>query len=272
MDAPLALVDTHAHVYLSRMPLSTSAWHRPPRDATFQEYAGTLARHHVRHAVLAAASLYGEYSDYTLAALDEFPHWRATVIVQPGVDAGMLRDMKARGVVGIRLQWRTLATIPDLRSADYQGLLRQVADLDWHVHVHDDAPRLATYLRHLEAAGIRLVIDHFGRPDPARGLECAGFQALLRAVQRGRTWVKLSAAYRLESRTAACAYARELLHCAGPERLFWGSDWPFAAFEDRVTYDQVISEFEACVPDPRARQRISDNALAFYYGKTNHVL
>ena len=49
----------------------------------------------------------------------------------------------------------------------------------------------------LEAAGARIVIDHFGHPDPHAGRNCAGFQAVLRSIERGRTWVKLSVAYRL---------------------------------------------------------------------------
>ena len=31
-DAPL--IDTHAHVYTTDMPLSAMAWHKPPCDAT----------------------------------------------------------------------------------------------------------------------------------------------------------------------------------------------------------------------------------------------
>ena len=269
---PPLLVDTHAHVYLINMPLAADAWHRPPRDASIEDYVATLENHGVGHAVLAAASLFGEYSEYTLEALARFAQLRATVIVPPDADPAHLRQLDGKGVVGIRFHYRGMPGPPDLSSPQYRRLLRQVADLDWHVHVHDDAPRLATHLRHLEAAGVKIVVDHFGRADPARGIACEGFQRLLASIARGRTWVKLSAAFRLESPQAAATYARELLRIGGTERLFWGSDWPFAAFEDRMSYGQALADFEACVPSARERQEIGESALRFYFGAPGHVL
>jgi predicted TIM-barrel fold metal-dependent hydrolase len=266
------LVDTHAHVYLTSMPLAPGAWHRPPGDASIEDYIATLERHGVGHAVLAAASLFGDYSDYTLEALARFAQLRATVIVPPDVSSARLRHLDRQGVVGIRFHCRGVAQPPDLSSPPYRRLLRRVADLDWHVHVHDDAPRLATHLKHLEAASVKIVVDHFGRAEPAHGIACDGFQALLASIARGRTWVKLSAAFRLESPEAASAYARELLTHAGTQRLFWGSDWPFAAFEDKMSYGQALADFEACVPDAQDRQKIGESALQFYFGASSHVL
>ena len=263
-DAPQ--VDTHAHVFTDSMPLAGSAWHRPPRAATVEEYLATLDAHGVQYAVLAAASLFGDYNDYTIDSLRLHPRLRGTVIVRPDVDRHTLERMKADGVVGIRLQWITVRDVPDLTSPEYSALLRHVADLDWHVQLHDYAPRLVQPLAALEAAGVKIVVDHFGRPKPARGIQCEGFQALLRSVERGRTWVKLSSGFRLESHEEQVAHAHELLKTAGPERLFWGSDWPFAAFESKVTYQDTIDSFTAWVPDPVARRRIGgETALKFYF-------
>ncbi len=260
------LVDTHAHVYTSRMPLATTAWRRPAGEATVEEYLSVLDAHGVSFAVLAAASIYGTYNDYMIGALRQHKRLRGTVIADPRATGSTLKRMDADGVVGIRLQWRNLAHRPDLTSPQYQVLLRRVADLGWHVHIHDDAPRLAEPLRILEAAGVRIVVDHFGRADVAHGINCEGFQALLRAVERGRTWVKLSAGFRLESPEAPVTYTRELLRSAGPERLFWGSDWPFVAFESRVSYQEAVDGLAAWVPEPNARRRIGgETALDFYF-------
>ena len=48
----------------------------------------------------------------------------------------------------------------------------------------------------LLAAGCRVVIDHFGRPDPALGIADPGFAYLLRQADSGQVWVKLAAPYR----------------------------------------------------------------------------
>ena len=72
--------------------------------------------------------------------------------------------------------------------------------------------------------------------------------------------------FRLEAHEEQVAHAHEPLKTAGPERLFWGSDWPFAAFESKVTYQDTIDSFTAWVPDPVARRRIGgETALKFYF-------
>jgi predicted TIM-barrel fold metal-dependent hydrolase len=260
------LVDAHAHVYTTDMPLAPTAWHRPPEDATVERYDQTLESAGVRYGVIAGASIYGDYNDYVIDAVRANKRLRATVIVKPDIDPYILRLMKDDGVVGIRLQWRNVASPPDLTTYEYRRLLRRVADLDWHVHLHDDGPRLPAPIAALEASGVKLVIDHFGRPDPKHGMNCAGFQAVLRSVERGRTWVKLSAGYRLEPPALAETLARELLKVAGPERLLWGSDWPFAAFENKVRYADTIADFARWVPDPVLRDQIAgETAMQLYF-------
>jgi predicted TIM-barrel fold metal-dependent hydrolase len=68
--------------------------------------------------------------------------------------------------------------------------------------------------------------------------------------------VKLSAGYRLESPQVAIDCARALLAHAGPERLLWGSDWPFAAFEYTMRYEHAVASFRDWVSDANARRVI----------------
>jgi predicted TIM-barrel fold metal-dependent hydrolase len=97
-------------------------------------------------------------------------------------------------------------------------------------------------------------------------VNCEGFKAVLRAVDKGNTWVKLSAGYRQPSREIAKMYATALLKHAGPERLFWGSDWPHAAYEDKVTYADTIRDFFDWIPDAAARHKIgSETPFKFYF-------
>ena len=156
--------------------------------------------------------------------------------------------------------------MPDLTTAEYRRFLRRVADLDWHVHINVDAHALQVPVESIQAAGVKLVVDHFGHPDSTRGADCAGFQALLRAVERGRTWVKLSAGYRLAVPEVGVTYAQALLKHAGPERLLWGSDWPFAAFESKVSYRETLEAFARWVPDAAQRRIIGgETPLALYF-------
>ena len=264
-DHPPPIVDTHAHVYMRDMPQPGTAWHRPPADASVEDYLATLDRAGVHFGVLAAASTFGDYNDYALEATRNHKRLRTTVIVSPDTEASVLRDMNESGAVGIRFQFRNVASPPDLASYEYRRLLRRAADLGWHVHLHDDVHRLPRHIDTLLAAGPRLVIDHFGRPSAGHGTQSESFRAVLRAVAGGRTWVKVSASFRLEPPDYAASVFPVLLSEAGPERLMWGSDWPFAAFEDRVSYESVLADYYRHVPDVRIRQAIDRTALAFYF-------
>jgi predicted TIM-barrel fold metal-dependent hydrolase len=176
-----------------------------------------------------------------------------------------MRMMKDDGVVGVRFQWRHVKGIPDITTPEYAKFFRRVRDLDWHVHINQEADRLAAPVATLQAAGVKLVIDHFGHPQKG-GVNCPGFQDVLRAVENGRTWVKLSAGYRLESPQVAQDCARALLSNYGPERLLWGSDWPFAGFESSMRYEHAIASFRQWIPDANVRRTISgETALRLYF-------
>ena len=256
------LVDTHAHIFPRNTPLIEGATHRPSRDVTAEEYLRVLDEHGVLFGVHAAASFMGPYNDYTLAALACHRRLRATVIVDP-ISPLELKAMDAAGVVGIRFSLHNYRAIPDLRSVDYQRLLRRVAELDWHVHVYAEGERVAELTDQLLAAEVKIVIDHYGNPEAASGMNARGFQAALRALGSGRGWVKVSAPYRSPGADHA-ALAAKLLAEGGPERLLFASDWPFVGHETKVTYRQMIDSFEQVIPDPSIRARIGRTAAKLY--------
>ena len=267
MNAGMLMVDTHAHIWLKDMPLVANPRHKLDYDFSVQHYLQTLDDHGVQFAVIAAASPYADYNDYTITSVRANPRLRGTVILEPNVDMYTLAAMNRDGIVGVRLPYINMPVLPDLTTFEYRRTLRRFADLDWHVHLHIDGPRIAQVLPALEAAGVKIVIDHFGRPDSALGINCGGFKLMLRSIEKGRTWVKVSAAYRL-GKDLGAVYGRELLKQVGPDRLLWASDCPFAGFEGKVTYQQTIDAVQAWVPEGAVRQKIfSENALKLYFSQ-----
>jgi len=259
------IVDCHAHVFLKDMPHVANPRHRIDWDFTIEAYLRALDEHGVGRAVLAAASPYGDYNDYLIASIRGNPRLRGTVIVKPGVEKYILELMARDNVVGVRLPYVNLPELPDLADYEYQRMLRRFADLGWHVHLHLDGPRLPQVLPALAASGVNLVVDHYGRPDPKLGVNCAGFRMMLKQMENGRTWVKVSAGYRL-GREVAQTYGRELLRQAGPDRLLWASDCPFVGHHDEVKYRETLDEVLAWVPEGEARAKIfGANALALCF-------
>ena len=261
-----ATVDCHAHIFHKGMELAPDAWAHPAHEAPLEAYLAFLDEHGIDRAVLAAASVFGTNNIYALQATSSDPRLRTTVIVDCETTRAQLRELDRRGAIGIRLQWRSTPKLPDLRSQEYRSLFAAVADLGWHVQLHDNGPRLPGAIDEIGQYGMPLVIDHYGRPSMERGTLCEGFKSALAAIQRGNTWIKMSAGFRIGPESLVAELAKSLLQEAGPERLLWGSDWPFVDFESSVTYSETIEQFERLVPDPDARDRIHASARALYFG------
>ncbi|MGZ5867243.1 MAG: amidohydrolase family protein [Xanthobacteraceae bacterium] len=258
------VVDAHVHVFTTDMPLVANPRHVPTYSFTSEDLIATLDKHGVSMAVIAAASPWGDYNDYTIAALRKYPRLRGTVILKPTTERIVLDEMKRDGVVGVRLPFINMKDVPDVSGPDYRRFLKRIADLDWHIHAHIEGEKLPQLLPGLEAAGVKIVIDHIGRPDPATGINGEGFKALLRSIEKGRTWVKLSAAYRFGEYVTDCA--RELVKQAGPEQLVWASDCPFVGEEANITYQRTIDWLTDCVPDASIRRKIvCDTPLHLYF-------
>ena len=271
-------IDTHAHVFTQNMPFLANAWTKLNYDYTIDDYIATLDAHGIAYGVISGLSIAGTYNDYSMAAVPRHPRLRATAIVVPDIAHGELVKMQRDGFVGIRLQLARMDPLPDFSGAPYRSLWKSVRELDWHVHVAIEGARLAGVVAQLLPSGVKIVLDHFGHPEPELGTACPGYQAMLRAIDGGRTWVKLSAGFRLlgvdswrthpdgDASLFAKGIAQDLVARVGTDRLFWGSDAPFVGYENRITYAHVLNSFELWVPNPTLRAEISDSGMRFYFG------
>ncbi|WP_070157135.1 amidohydrolase family protein [Sphingobium phenoxybenzoativorans] len=258
-------VDTHAHIWGESMPFWSKAWKRPDYGYTVETYLETLDASGVGFAVIAAASLFGTYNDYVIRALREHKRLRGTVIVDPDIGMYELEAMRRDGVVGIRLQlFHT--DLPDFSADGYTRLFYRLRDLDMHVHVNIEPFRLAPVLDALRPSGVKIVIDHFGWPDPEKGLECPGFLAAVAAGQDGAAWIKLSGGFRRPDQNIPRMFAQAYVERLGAERLFWGSDAPFVGAEGTVTHKETLDQLSYWLPDPEIRAAIHRNAYDFYFG------
>ena len=254
MSAPVTAVDCHAHVMLRDLPLAAERHSSPKRDVTVEEFIGVLDRHAISHGVLTAPSFYGTDNSFLLRSLAAYPdRLRGTAIVSPDIDEASLVDMDRRGVVGIRLNWFNRETLPDVESASYRALFAKLQKLDWQVEIYIEGHKLASLLPAIRAHGVKCVVDHFGAPDAALGVDDPGFVESLRGVSAGDTWVKLSAPYRQGG--ADCQrYVDALLDAGGPEQLVWASDFPFISHEATIDYPMCVRWIEEWVPDDRTRK------------------
>ena len=259
-------VDAHAHIFRRDLPLSPGYRHAPQYDATLQNYLKLLDAHGITFGVLTAPSFLGTDNRHLLEGLATAGgRLRGTVIVDPETPRNTLEAFAKQGVVGIRLNLFRKASVPDLNSTEYRTLFENCAALDWQVEIYDEGPRLAKWLPQIMKTGVKVVVDHFGSPEPASGVNCHGFRYILENFATGRLWVKLSACYRVgENLAADCA--KMLLQEGTAERLVWGSDWPWTQNETGQTYSGCLGRLEKWVPEPADREVIlGDTARQLFH-------
>jgi len=265
----LAAIDTHAHVFAQGLPLAARRRYAPQYDATLPHYLAQLDSHAISHGVLVQPSFLGTDCSYLLAALAQEPtRLRGVVVIDPAADSAKLDALQRVGVVGIRLNLFDLPN-PDFTRADWQQTLAAIARLDWHVEVHVEARRLEEVVPPLLDKGIKVVIDHFGRPDPTLGIADPGFRYLLTLGFTRQVWVKLSGAYRIgrdiQGEITAIAAMPHLKAAFGTDRLVWGSDWPHTQFEQTQDYARAVTLLRALLPDSQERRAVLvDTAAALF--------
>ena len=258
--ARITAIDMHAHVFERGLQLADARRYAPTYDAPLPAYLAQLDAHGVSHGVLVQPSFLGVDNSYLLAALKQAPQrLRGVAVTDPAAPETLLTQMNAEGIVGIRLNLIGAAD-PQLKSPVWQAALARLHALGWHVELHVEARRLPALLQPLLEAQVSVVVDHFGRPDPALGVDDPGFAALLAAGRSRRVWVKISGAYRngANGRGEAIALAAmpRLKDALGLDRLVWGSDWPHTQFESQIDYDKMWAFAGVLLPSAADRKQV----------------
>ncbi|WP_460044247.1 amidohydrolase family protein [Pseudomonas sp. S2_H01] len=254
-------IDGHAHVFSRELDLTSARRYSPDYDATLAMYQHNLQSHGLSHGVLVQPSFLGTDNRYLLNALRQAPEQlRGVVVVDRQISRSELDEMDRLGVVGIRLNLMGKA-LPDFSVPQWAVLFSYIAELDWHVELHRHVADLPGLIRALMPFGVKVVIDHFGRPDARLGLDQPGFRELLELGLGGRLWMKVSGIYRLEgSEQENLDFSRAalplLLQSFGQQRLVWGSDWPHTQHENRVSYGSVVEQLRALDCSPQVMRSL----------------
>ncbi len=243
-------IDAHAHVFSRDLQLIGARRYSPEYDATLDQYLEHLQTHGLSHGVLVQPSFLGTDNSYLLAALQRAPRQlRGVVVLEPGISRSTLNDMAQLGVVGVRLNLIGKA-LPDFGDSAWQGFFSDIADLDWHVELHREVKDLPGLIQQLTPFGVKLVIDHLGRPDANAGLDQPGFGELLEVGSKGSIWIKVSGIYRLGGTPQQnLDFARRALPLLeksfGLQQLVWGSDWPHTQHEQSIAFTTVVDQLQA---------------------------
>lgn len=267
-QAPPGCTDCHFHIFgpHARYPLHPGRQYTPP-EASVGEYQAMAAVLGIERMVVVQPSIYGTDNRCTLDAVAAFglERARAVAVVDENTTATALRKLHEGGVRGVRFNAVTGNGTP---LAQLQALARRVAPLGWHVQLYVTGAQLAELEPSLAALRLPLVIDHMGGIAGDKGVDHPQFRALLRLIEGGRVWVKLSA-YRhsvVDYPFADMAPMAKALVAAAPERCLWGTDWPHPDYQRAMPDDGALLDLlGAWVPEAaRQRQILVDNPAALY--------
>ena len=243
MYLPSGTVDTHAHVFEPQLAMARQRRYTPDYPATLDSYFSRLDVFGIAYGVLVQPSFLGTDNRFLVQALQASSgRCKGVAVIDTEFTPQQLLELKESGVEGIRLNLFG-SVIPPLGKPTWQALLKAVNRLDWHVEVHCPWNQLPEVLPPLHAAGCRVVVDHFGRPDFGSGTDLTQLDYLCSYGPESETWVKISGAYRLWSRPNQQCYdaaLERLLTSLGAARLMWGSDWPHTQHEATTTLSEGL--------------------------------
>jgi predicted TIM-barrel fold metal-dependent hydrolase len=257
--------DCHIHVFgpFARYPLDAARKYTPD-EATLPDYLKVASALGLGRVVFVQPSVYGADNACQLDAIHDLQeHARGVAVIDDSVSGEALESLCGAGFVGARLNLTRAANLDSL-----ERLAARVKEYDWHVQLHLPGALLPEIADRLLALPVDFVIDHFGRVDAHEGLEQPAFQTLLRLLDSGKGWVKLSAPYRIDldgpPYSKAAPFARELA-TRFPERLVWGTDWPHPDVAVVPEDTDLLDALFESVPDEAVRHRILvDNPAMLY--------
>jgi len=255
--------DCHAHVFCGDdYPFSPETVYQPdPSQAgTAPKFRAVLDSHGITHGLLVGAGPYGPDNRCMVSAIAASGgRFKGIALVRSDIADRDLDALAGQGVVGIRINLFNHGLKP-LVEPGAARLLARVKEMNWFVQIHCQKDELAHAAPVLVKAGVRVMVDHFGRPDVRAGVSQPGFQALLEFGRTGKAVIKLSGPFRcsvdgypykdVDPYIAAAIDAYTLENCV------WGSDWPFVRMDERMDYGPGYACLSRWLPDAADRRKV----------------
>lgn len=218
---PKGSIDCHFHIIGPQTfyPLAPTA---PValEDSTLADYLAVQSKLGLSRGVIITSFGHGFDYQHLLHAMAQEPsRFKAVTMLAPDVTDTEIAMLSDAGVVGARF----FAGYPPTAH-----MLARLAEIGWSAHLLMSPPLEEAWRPLLDGFAGKLVLEHSGLPAIEEGIQGAYFKRVLRYLDGGRCWVKLSPRFgqtELPPFEDTIPFNRALVdHCA--ERLLYGSDYP----------------------------------------------
>ena len=240
---------------------------------SYEKFAGPFG---IKRAVLIQPSVYGPDNSVLLDALKAAGNgkYRGVVCLKPDIADSELSKMHRVGVRGVRIN-----TIfrNDMSSQDLVEISARIKHLGWHIDLLTDVSEHLEFYSQIRELDLPVVVDHLGHMPTDIGLKSVGFKHMLRLLEEGLIWVRLSGFCRLTKRETlpfddVKPYVDALLRTR-PDRLLWGGDWPHPAIDfTPPSYADLFDQFADWVTDTDLLDQIMNlNPTELYWGTSKNT-
>ena len=255
-------IDTHVHVLdPARFPYAADTHYAPAGQelGSPAQLTAVMDAHGTRHALLV-----GPNSGYGLdnrCLLDTIAHggdrFKGIAVVRNDISRDELLALKAKGVVGVA--WNvTFYGVEHYANA--RPLLDSLVALDMFVDIQVEHDQLVHMMPLLANSGVRILVDHCGRPTVDAGLDQPGFRALLELGATKRAFVKLSGLVKFSREPAphqdTWPFITALTDAFTFDHCLWASDWPYLRAPARVDYGVLLQLALTLFPDASDRRKL----------------
>ena len=264
---PAGATDTHMHIYDAAVPGAPGTF--MPGHLPASDYSAMQKRLGLERVIVVQPNAYADDNSVTLDAIQKIgKSAKGVAVVKPGVTDAELGRLTQGGICALRIMTLHGGTLGfDLMDR----LMARVHPFGWHANIQLDGrelPRVEAQIKRLPG---RFVIDHTGKFLEPGETDAEAFRSLLRLVDTGRCWVKLSAPYET-SKTGAPSYAdvgrlAKALVKHAPERMLWASNWPHPSARKPAPPDDshLLELLSDWAPSEATRKKIlSDNPAELY--------
>jgi 2-pyrone-4,6-dicarboxylate lactonase len=269
LAAPPGACDTHMHLFgpAARYPFAPDSPYTS-RDALPATFFALQDRLGLSTAVIVSPGGYGRNSALLADTLAQYPErFRGIALMPDDTPDSEFARLTELGVRGLRM-------MSGKRGGHVPHLAHEIAarayEHGWHVQFYPHGTDIVEYGDKLLALQNDIVLDHFASIPAEGGIDQPAVKTVLRMLDTGRVWLKLSGAMRCTSENFPYPSVTPLAHAFvrhAPERMVWGSDWPHVNLDGREMANDgdLLDLLAEWVPDAATRDRIlTDNANRLY--------
>lgn len=254
--------DCHFHILDRAFALASERTYdpEPSQMSSLDRLLALFDVHGLTHGLAVGAEPYGTDNSCLLDAIARSGgRLKGIALVRPDASERELAALVEGGVIGIRFNLTSFGMRQFVHPATGR-LFAMLREMDLFLQIHCEKDELTAAGPKLATSGLKIMIDHFGRPDVTRGTDQPGFRTMLELGRTGRCVVKLSGPFRcsragypypdVEPFIAAAVDAFTLDNCV------WGSDWPFVRVDERIDYGPELACVRRWFPRDSDRRRL----------------